>query len=323
MPTSALVTQGVVEALVAPSAAARITQGVVEVLAAPSAAAKITQGILEVLATPSAAAKITQGIAEVLVLGYAVQATSALIVTSFAGSAASLLDTFVRSGEGPPPGSTWGASISGIFGSATEGSGLVVSLNICVGLGASATHTAYWKTSFDTDQEARIILAQLPDSGGTVQLYTRLKSGATSVFSAGYMAIAQFPSTGDVSIAVFRVSGGTASSIGVAVPGAFVVSDTFGFDVVSTGVSEATLGVYHFNLAASVWTRLGQFIDNPVSGNGCIGVGFGRQSANPGKGGGFGGGPKSATATLAGGGLKLGHPGIQGGGFANIIWKLP
>lgn len=66
--TSAFVTQGTIEALVAPSAAAKVTQGVVEVLASPSAAAKITQGTLEVLASPSAAAKVTQGVLEALVV---------------------------------------------------------------------------------------------------------------------------------------------------------------------------------------------------------------------------------------------------------------
>lgn len=240
---------------------------------------------------------------------------------------AGILDTFIRADEGPPPAG-WSANTSGIFGSAIEAgaSGIVVSGNAAVPLTVSKTATIFWPTRFISNQEVGLILNQLPDSGGTVNLYVRLQSGAGSVFSAGYMAVAHFPSVGTVSVGVFRVSGGNASQLNSgAFTANFVASDGFGLDASNTA-SVARLTVYKFDKAVSQWYIIGTIDDDPVNNSGFVGAGFGKQSGNPGKGGTVTGGGKpndpNLPAATTGRGIVMRGGDIYSVGFPTAIWNI-
>src|SRR5215203_2389814 len=88
------------------------------------------------------------------------------------GAFATILDTFNRANEGPPPSASWGGVV-------VSGQGGIKVVSNQVVADAGGDGTGYWGTSFNANQEAFIKMASV-DSTSVVLLFARIQGPGTA-----------------------------------------------------------------------------------------------------------------------------------------------
>ena len=214
----------------------------------------------------------------------------------------SVLDTFVRANEGPPPSASWDYPLTSI----NAGIGLKVSANQLIPNDATKDNDSYWKTAFGANCEAYFTVAVLP--AGITALWLHLRGtnqGAGGVGGAsinGYeVDIAAL--NGTATLKYFRADSGTYTQLGATeTPGNFVAGDKFGAQMI-----EDVLQAWWFHNGS--WATYGTSrTDSTYRNGGVISAGMGADAT-------------ARIIDFGGGELPPGSGRIRE--FGAIGWTLP
>ncbi len=218
----------------------------------------------------------------------------------------SVLDSFNRSNEGPPPSSSWGSP-------AVDGkTGLrVVSNTVGPPSGASQSN-AYWNTAFGADQEAYATISTMPGNDNWIAFILRL-SNPDSGSEAFYVISFEQRSGTDV-VGVYLIDGDV-TPLGAEISQALAVGDGIGASIIGS-----TITVYH-KPAAGSWGSIGTRSDSTLSGGGYIGLEI---SGATGRADDFGGGTvvsvvsQSTSGALSWAGVQTRKTGISPAGVLSF-----
>jgi hypothetical protein len=166
----------------------------------------------------------------------------------------SILDTFNRANEGPPPSTNWSGPI-------TSGGGWSVVSNKCKSAGVGDP-SDYWNTSFAHGQECYVTVDDFQSA--SVMLYARISNPPLATLNA-YLAIFSFGAGALGTIRVYKYVAGAATQLGTDVNGPVVNGDSLGLEV--TG---STINVWQNS--GGGWGIVDTHTDSDVSAGGYIGI---------------------------------------------------
>jgi len=162
----------------------------------------------------------------------------------------SILDTFNRANEGPPPSASWG----GIWENGSVG--MVVSGNTCTNA-SNSNGTSYWGSSFGPDVEAYLTITAF----GAYQGIAARLAGTLGSSPNGYYVQGE-----SNSIEIFRIDGGSFVQLGASISQTISNGDSLGISIVGTTITA------YYKVGAGAWTAVGNRTDSTYSAAGKIGV---------------------------------------------------
>ena len=185
----------------------------------------------------------------------------------------SILDSFDRANEGPPPSSNW----TDIIYQGADGGLKVVSNVVVFGTGG-ASMSSYWNTSFGPNYESYATIADIGSGSGVFELWTSLSGLASSATLNGY---AIYFSVSASTITINRVDSGSLTALGGTISQTFSNGDSIGMSKVGS-----TITIY-YKASGGSWVSVGTRTDSTY-GTGKIGLRLESDSAE--KADNFGGG---------------------------------
>ncbi len=153
-----------------------------------------------------------------------------------------IVDTCVRTNEGPPPSSKWTTDPWG-YGAV----GHKVLSNVCVGSGVGDNHTK-WNTSYGPNVEGYITIGTKPPDASEITINFREVYGGVGL-NDGYN-IQLVPAAGTDVININRNDDNTATLLGAAVSQEVSNGDSIGFSMVGTTIT------LYYKSGAGAWTAL-------------------------------------------------------------------
>lgn len=190
-----------------------------------------------------------------------------LPVRSFAAfPITSILDSFNRANEGPPPSASWGGRLY------SSGFQFKVSSNALILENGSAngdSKTDYWGASFSADQEAYITVSTKSTNVSQYPIWfdMRMQTPGTSGLD-GY-EVAFFPVAGAANdtIQMYRIDNESFTTLG-----GLITQEVSAGDSVGVSVIGSTITVW-YKASAGSWTSLGTQTDATYGSAGYIGIG--------------------------------------------------
>lgn len=176
---------------------------------------------------------------------------------------AAVLDSCVRSNEGPPLSSSWGNS--------WLGTGLIISSNKCVGNSDGLNRGGYWLSPTYTDVTVEVTLSTIDELNfyRFVELQARIVNPTSSGTVDGYAARLQDDSGGNGiarRVRIYRIDDGAYVALTDNQTHDFVDGDKLRFTI-----SGSSLEVFWSN--GGSWTSIGSTTDTTYSAAGNIGLG--------------------------------------------------
>lgn len=174
----------------------------------------------------------------------------------------SILDTFDRANEGPPPSANWSSAIGAL------GGGFKVVSNACAvdGLGVAGAASDYWNVStFPANCEAYFTITTLPTDTNSVQLFARGQQLGDLTADAYSVAIERDDTLGDT-VAIVRLDNATGTVLGTPVSVTFQVGDSIGIELVGSSIRSK------YKPVGGSWSQLDSQTDGTYTGTGYIGI---------------------------------------------------